>query len=273
MPSRLTNKTAIITGSSSGIGRATALLFAREGANIVCSDIRDLPRAGGFNDGETSTVDEIKAVVGNDNKVMFVKCDTRSKDDVENLIKETVGRWGRVDIMVNNAGIGELTPVPIYDYPEDGFTNCLDVNVKGVFLGTKYAARQMRAQEPLPGVRNGDKGWIVNLASIVGVGGQGNAVAYVASKHAVMGITKTAAWDLAPDLIHVNAVCPGYTRTSMTQEALGNDEIARVLEPMHPFRGFGEPEDIARAALFLASEDASWVTGHGLAVDGGYLSR
>ncbi|KAF2265908.1 short-chain dehydrogenase/reductase-like protein [Lojkania enalia] len=265
MPGRLHSKTAIITGSSSGIGRATALAYAREGAQIVCSDVREQP----LNDrpeGTSTTVQEIEKLGG---KAMFVKCDTSKAAEVEDLVRRAVEWAGRVDVMVNNAGIAlEATdPRPVWDYPESYFDATLAVNLKGVFLGTKYAALQMKGQAPLP---SGDRGWIINISSILGLNGTPGNSGYVASKHGVLGLTKTAAWDCAECRVHVNAICPGYTATSMTSPFWDKADVREKLERMHPFRGLGEAEDIARAAVFLASEDAGWVTGVALPVDGGY---
>lgn len=170
MAGRLTNKIAVITGSSSGIGRAIALAFAKEGAIPVCSDLHE-----GFrpelrtDDSDLTTVQEVEKL---GKKAMFVKCDTSSATDVESLVKKTVEKYGRIDIMVNNAGIavetGEHGPRPIWDYEESAFQKTFDVNIKGVFLGMKYAAQQMKDQEPHA---NGDRGWIINLASVFGLVG------------------------------------------------------------------------------------------------------
>ncbi|KAF1850632.1 short-chain dehydrogenase/reductase-like protein [Cucurbitaria berberidis CBS 394.84] len=273
MPGRLSNKVAVITGSSSGIGRATALAFANEGAILVCSDLKEEARSEYRTDtSDLTTVQEAEKLGA---KAIYVNCDTTSSSDVEGLIKKAVEAFGRVDIMVNNAGItveaGEHGSRPVWEYDEAALDKTLAVNVKGVFLGIKFASRQMKDQEPGP---NGDRGWIINLASVYGLGGGPGISAYAASKHAVMGLTKVAAWDCAPHRIHVNALCPGYTQTSfihalLTPEA---DAYKKQVEAQHPFKGLGSPQDIARAAVFLASEDASWVTGIGLPVDGGYTS-
>jgi NAD(P)-dependent dehydrogenase (short-subunit alcohol dehydrogenase family) len=263
MAGRLQGKIAVITGSSSGIGRAIALAYAREGATIVCSDIQEnainvRPEASDLT--TTQELDKLGA------KSIYVKCDTRISEEVEGLIKKAVEEFGRVDIMVNNAGIGGSTPQPIWEFSEEYFDKTISINLRGVFLGIKYAAKQMVTQDPHP---SGDRGWIINLASVLGLNGISNATAYVASKHGVIGLTKTAAWDCAPQRIHVNALCPGFTQTSMIQPLLDSGAGAR-LQAMHPFRGLGTAEDIARAAVFMGSEDASWVTGVGLPVDGGY---
>lgn len=274
MPGRLQGKVAVITGSSSGIGRATALAFAAEGASLVCSDLIETYRSEYRTD--TSDATTVQAAQDLGAKVIFVTCNTTSSSDVENLISAAVKEFGRIDIMVNNAGISveggsSHGPRPVWEYDEAAFGKVMDVNVKGVFLGTKYASAQMIKQEPHA---NGDRGWIVNLASVFGLGGGPGISGYVASKHAVMGLTKVAAWDCAPHRIHVNAICPGYTATSFIHGMLGPEaeQQRTAVEAQHPFRGLGTPQDIARAAVFLASEDASWVTGIGMPVDGGYSS-
>ncbi|KAF2649026.1 NAD(P)-binding protein [Lophiostoma macrostomum CBS 122681] len=273
MTTRLANKIAIITGSSSGIGRATALLFAQQGATIICSDIRPTPRPETSSSAPSPatllpTTQELEKL---GHPTLFVPTDITQPASVQNLIKTTVDKFGRLDILFNNAGISPeaADPRPVWDYPESYFDSTLAVNLKGVFLGTKYAALQMKSQSPGP---SGDRGWIVNTASVLGLNGTPGTSGYVASKHGVMGLTKTAAWDCAEWRIHVNAVCPGYTATSMTAAFWDDGEVMARLRGLHPFRGLGTAEDIARAALFLASEDAGWVTGVGLPVDGGYSS-
>ncbi|KAF2684166.1 short-chain dehydrogenase/reductase-like protein [Lentithecium fluviatile CBS 122367] len=261
---RLASKTAIITGASSGIGRATALAFAREGANVVISDVRDTPLNKTPTDTHsTTTVQEVEKLGA---KAIFVKCDVTVAEEVEALVNRAVQEFGRLDIMMNNAGIGDIN-VPIWDYPIANFDLMQSINLRGVFLGTKFAARQMKDQAP---DANGDRGFIINVGSILGLNGTPELCAYVASKHGVVGLTKTAARDCAPHRIHVNTLCPGYTATSMTSPLFSDPKQKEKLEAMHPFRGLGTPEDLARAAVFLASEDAAWITGVALPVDGGY---
>jgi NAD(P)-dependent dehydrogenase (short-subunit alcohol dehydrogenase family) len=170
MPGRLTSKIAIITGSSSGIGRATALAFAREGASLILSDITPSFRPEYLTDTlPGTTLDEVLKLGVS---AIYQHCDTTSSSDVQNLIKRAVSEFGRVDIMVNNAGIaietGEHGARPIWDVDEGAFEKTMSVNVKGVFLGTKFASGQMKDQDPGP---NGDRGWIINLASVYGIGG------------------------------------------------------------------------------------------------------
>lgn len=170
MPGRLHNKIAVITGSSSGIGRATALAFASEGAHIVCSDISPTFRPEYRTDTLSGPTDQ--EVLAHGVRSIYQKCDTTSASDVEALIAKAVETFGRVDIMVNNAGIameaGEHGNRPVWEFDESAFAKTLDVNVKGVFLGTKFAAKQMKEQEP---GESGDRGWIINLSSVYGLGG------------------------------------------------------------------------------------------------------
>ncbi|CBX99050.1 hypothetical protein IAQ61_000820, partial [Plenodomus lingam] len=272
MPGRLENKIAVITGSSSGIGRAIALTFASEGARIVCSDLTESFRPEYRTDASPlTTVQEIEKLGG---KAIFVKCDTTSASDMQGLIATAVETYGRVDIMVNNAGMsvesgGGHGPRPVWEFEERAFERTFEVNVKGVFLGLKYATAQMIKQDAHA---SGDRGWIINLASVYGYNASPGLSAYVPSKHAVLGLTKTAALDCAPHLIHVNALCPGYTQTALIHGLLAPEAAAHkaALEAHHPLRGLGEPGDVAAAAVFLASAEARWVTGVGLPVDGGF---
>lgn len=178
MTSRLANKIAVITGSSSGIGREIALSFASHGATIICSDLREEARIPGPSDAsdssQSTTVQAIKSAGGH---AIFVKCDTTKSEEVEALVNTAVKEFGRLDIMVNNAGISVETgtyhgPRPVWDYEVDAFEKTMQVNVRGVFLGIKYASKVMKDQSPGP---NGDRGWIVNLASVLGLGGSANS--------------------------------------------------------------------------------------------------
>jgi NAD(P)-dependent dehydrogenase (short-subunit alcohol dehydrogenase family) len=254
MPGRLENKIAVVTGASSGIGRAISLAFASHGATVICSDLREAARIPGpSGDADSSQPSTVSAITSSGGTAIFVKCDTTSAADAGIAI-ETGTDHG---------------PRPVWDYDESAFEKTLGVNVKGVFLGIKHASTVMKDQQPHP---SGDRGWIINLASVFGLGGGPNSSGYITSKHAVMGLTKASAWDCAPHRIHVNALCPGYTQTAFTAPIWENEEATKAIEGMHPFRGLGTPEDIARAAVFLASEEASWITGVGLPVDGGYSS-
>ncbi|KAG9195124.1 hypothetical protein G6011_00244 [Alternaria panax] len=273
MPGRLQNKIAVITGSSSGIGRATALAFASEGASLVCSDLHETARQEYATD--TSPLTTVQAVRNLGAKAIFVKCNTTSSTEVEALIQAAVKEYDRIDIMVNNAGVSMETTEhgrrPIWEYEEAAFDKTVEVNIKGVFWGTKYASKQMVGQEP---GAVGDGGWIINLSSVYGMRGAMGISGYATSKHAVLGLTKAAAQDCAPYRIHVNALCPGYTATAFISGLLTPEaaELKKAVEERHPFGGLGTPQDIAKAVVFLASDDAAWVTGIGLSVDGGFSS-
>ncbi|KAI9709026.1 MAG: hypothetical protein M1812_007782 [Candelaria pacifica] len=295
---RLHNRICIVTGSSSGLGRAISLAFAREGARVVCADLGSMPRKGNEKEaaeketsvlieemgrdeegkGEEGKEEEGKGEEGKEEgkegkRALFVETDVGKAESVEGLVKKAVEWGGRVDVMVNNAGIAleSGNPSSIWDFPEETWDTTLRVNAKGVFLGCKYAAKQMIGQEPRG---NGDRGWIINTASIlglVGLRGSGTA-AYTASKGAVVNLTRTVALELGQHRIHCNAICPGFTQTAMIKPYQSDPATNQHLINMHPFRGLGEPEDIARAAVFLAGDDASWITGVALPVDGGYTA-
>lgn len=176
--------------------------------------------------------------------------------------------------MFNNAGIADsLGGKPVWEVPIEVWDRTQAINSTGVFLGTKYAAAQMLKQEPHPLVTCGSRGWIINTASILGHVGTPTTASYCASKGAVVNFTRAAAMDCAPHRIHVNSIGPGYTESAMTSHLFEDDRARQMLLQMHPFRGLGKPEDIAKACVFLASEDAQWVTGVYLPVDGGYTAH
>ncbi|KAI4753739.1 NAD(P)-binding protein [Aureobasidium sp. EXF-3400] len=266
---RLHNKVAIVTGSSSGIGRAIALRFSSEGAHVVCADTEPTADSDSDSGGDEATHN---VILNSGCNALFVATNVGCSQEVENLVRTTVSHYGRLDIFVNNAGITfDLeTLQPIWSADEELWDDIQQVNSKGVFLGCKYASRQMLSQDPHP---NGDRGWIVNVASIFGMVGTSNFASYCASKGAIVNMTKAVALDCAPHRIHVNCICPGWTSSQMTSEVLRDEETQEHIISLHPFRGLGIPDDIARAAVFLASEDSSWITGVALPVDGGYTAR
>ncbi|KKZ68062.1 hypothetical protein EMCG_06274 [[Emmonsia] crescens] len=275
--SRLQDKVAIITGSASGIGRGIALLYASQGAYVVCSDIDPTPN---LNDSKP-THDVINetypapAGVKGTSRAVFIKADVSVSNEVENLVKECVKVFGRLDIMVNNAGI---SPIDIqgpdertHETSEISWDNIMGVNGKGVWLGCKFATGQMLSQEPHA---SGDRGWIINMASVLGTVAAPGTATYTASKHAVIGITKSVALEYGKDRIHVNAIAPGFIQTSMTATLAANSNDYALMIAQHPFDSrLGRPDDIAGAALFLASDDAKWVTAITLQVDGGYVAQ
>jgi len=241
---KLDNKVAIITGASSGIGLATTKKFKEEGAIVVMAD---------WNDTEgTKWATEL----GLD----FIKTDVSKSEDIQNLINTTVAKYGHLDIMVNNAGIGDANPVQ--ETSEESFDKVIAINLRSVFLGTKYAGLAMK--------ENG--GVILSTASILGQVGFQGAYAYCASKGGIVQMTKAAALDLAPYHIRVNAIAPAFIKTGMTNGILDNSDIAKMLLNHTPIGRFGTPEEMANIFCFLASDEASYVTGSVYAGDGGWLA-
>lgn len=252
MPGRLTDKVAIVTGASSGIGRAISLHYASEGAKLVCADLQPTPLDS---PNEPPTHELIASTGGT---AIFHPTDVSDATQVSQLVATAAAHYGRLDIMVNNAGIGVAAAAPVWDLALADWERMQAVNLSGVFHGIKFASAQMLRQPPHA---SGDRGWIVNAASILGLAGQSGVAAYCAAKGGVVNLTRAAALDCAPQRIHVNAFAPGYTGTAMTANFFGDEGTRGQLEGMHPFRGLGEPEDLARVCVFLASEDARWVTG------------
>ena len=243
-------KVVLVTGGSSGIGRATSMAFAREGAKVAITDV-DRP-------GAEETAHMIEAA-GGDATVFEV--DVSKADQVSSLIDDVVRIYGQLDCAFNNAGIaGEMGST--VDYAEEDWDRVIDVNLKSVWLCMKYEIPQMEKQ---------GGGSIVNTASINGLTGYPESIAYVASKHGVVGVTKVAALEYATAGIRVNAVCPGYIQTPMNKDAPA--EYKESMLSLTPFGRFGEPEDIAEAVVWLGSDAASFVTGHTMAVDGGYMAQ
>ena len=255
MTRNLEGKSALVTGGASGIGRATALAFAREGARVAVADILE--------EAAQSTVTEIEAMGG---QALAIACDVTDDDAVKAMIARAVDAFGSLDCAFNNAGIapyqvnagGQKTA----DVAPEAWRRLIDVNLTGVWLCLRHEVAQMRAQ--------GSGGVIINTASILGLVGSATSSAYVAAKHGVVGLTKVAAADHAEDNIRVNAVCPGYIETPMTEETMrrrGGRILARV-----PMARMGKAGEIAEAVVWLCSPKASFVTGVSWAVDGGYTA-
>ena len=255
MTRNLEGKSALVTGGASGIGRATALAFAREGARVAVADI--------MQDAAQRTVTEIEAIGG---QALAIACDVTDDDAVKAMIAATVDAFGGLDCAFNNAGIAPYQVnaggQKIADVAPEAWRRLIDVNLTGVWLCLRHEVAQMRAQ--------GSGGVIINTASILGLVGSATSSAYVAAKHGVVGLTKVAAADHAEDNIRVNAVCPGYIETPMTEETMrrrGERILARV-----PMARMGKAGEIAEAVVWLCSPKASFVTGVSWAVDGGYTA-
>ena len=250
---RLKGKAALVTGASSGIGRAIALQMAQEGAKVTVADIRREPREGGM-----PTEERINE---NGGESIYIETDVSKVKDLEEAIKETVEQFGSLDVMVNNAGIYPgLTPIE--EITEEDYDQLMAINLKGTFFGSKLAAAEMR--------KNDTKGAIINMSSIAGLYGFNQSSTYSASKGGVTNLTRELALELGPQGIRVNAINPGVIQTAMTTQ---DEDVAGTMTEQIPLRRDGRPEDIANAAVFLASEEASYVNGHNLVVDGGYTAQ
>jgi NAD(P)-dependent dehydrogenase (short-subunit alcohol dehydrogenase family) len=246
-------KTAIVTGASYGIGRATAVMFAIRGANVVLADW--------IEDPAHETVDAIKAAGGS---CVFVKCDVSKSEDVDRLVQKTIDTYGRLDFAFNNAGVEGINAVA-HECSEDNWDRTIAINLKGVWLC-------MRAQIPHM-LRNGS-GVIVNCASIAGLRGFSGLPAYVASKHGVVGLTKAAALDYAAKGLRINVVCPGVIHTPMVDRVThGDPGVEKQYAAMEPLGRMGKPEEIADAVMWLCADGAAFVTGVALPVDGGYVAK
>jgi Dehydrogenases with different specificities (related to short-chain alcohol dehydrogenases) len=264
--SRLQNTVSVVTGSSSGNGRAIALALAAEGASVVCSDIHREARQGGYEtDADIATDDLIRQ---NGGTSRYVEADAGDYASIEALVHSAVSSFGRLDVMVNNAGIftGLHT---IVDETEEQYDRTMAVNGKSVWLGSKFAIRQMLTQEPT----NGSRGRIVNVASVGGLVGLAQEPAYCAAKGGVVNLTRQLALDFAPERININAVCPGILATAMLRPYLDNTRVNKWLHAQSPWPELGTAEDVAKAVTFLSTDESRWATGTLLTVDGGFTSR
>ena len=255
---RLEGKVALITGAGSGIGRATANRFAAEGASIVASDII-----------EVAAVETVAAIRESGGEATAIGGDVVSGDDAKAMVQAAVAAYGKLDALVNSAGVSGRVALPDGSTHEDVWDRVMAVNLKGTYLVSWHAVPEMEAA---------GGGSIINLASImalvgypVGMGGGFNP--YNASKGGVLQFTRNLAIDLARKSIRVNCICPGYVETNMTRPLTDNPEAYEALKERHPMGRLGQPDDIANAALFLASDESAFVTGAPLIVDGGYTAQ
>lgn len=254
---RLKDKVAVVTGAALGIGRATAIMFAREGARVAVCDLLD--------DEGRAVVTEITRAGG---EAQYWRLDVGDENAVSRVMKEVHGKWGKLDVLVNNAGIGGAN-APTHEITEEEWDRVMRVNVKGVFFCTKHA---------IPYMKKNGSGSIVNLSSIYGIVGAPDVPPYHASKGAVREMSKTDALIYAPDGIRVNSLHPGFIRTPMVEnhlETMGDQKEAarKAIEALHPLGHMGEPDDIAYGILYLASDEAKFITGEELVIDGGYTAR
>ena len=253
MAGQLDGKVALITGAGSGIGRASALAFAREGAKVAVVDI--------VIDGGEETVRMVKEAGG---EAFFIKVDVSNAADVKAMVNQVVETYGRIDCAYNNAGI-EGVIASTEEYSEEMFDKVIDINLTGVWLCMKYELPHMLKQ---------GNGSIVNTASGAGLVGVAGMSAYVASKHGVVGLTKTAALEYAKSGIRVNAVCPGLIQTPMVERITKDQpQLTEALVAAEPVGRTGKPEEIAESVVWMCSDAASFVTGHSMSVDGGAVAQ
>ena len=245
-------KVALVTGAAGGIGRASARAFATENAKVVVVDIDD--------DRSRETVELIRADRG---EAHFVHADVASSADVQAMVAETLRVFGRLDYAHNNAGVASGT-FEVADFPEDEWDRVIGVMLRGVFLCMKYE---------IPAILRAGGGAIVNTASGAGLVGYPGQAAYVSAKHGVLGLTKTAALEYGRRGIRINAVCPGTAMSPMVEKYTDDPEMLEMLVGLHPIGRIGTSEEIAAAAVWLCTADASFVLGHALSVDGGYVAH
>jgi len=244
---------AIVTGASSGIGRASALEFSKEGAKVVVADVTEK--------GGKETVEMIKK---NGGEAIFVKCDVSNQKEVEQMVKKTISSFSRLDMAFNNAGI-EGDQAFTVDCTPENWDRVLNINLKGAWLCMKYEIPEMLKQK---------KGAIVNCSSVAGLVGFQGIPAYVSSKHGVIGLTKTAALEYARKGIRVNVVCPGVIETPMIERFTHSDpEAEKLLIKSEPIGRMAKPEEVAALAVWLCSGKASFVTGSAITVDGGFVAQ
>lgn len=246
----LKGKVALITGAASGIGKSTALLFAKNGASVLLTDVDE--------EKGKELVDEIKDAGG---KAFFVKADASKPEDSEKSVEEALSHFGKLDIAVNNAGIGG-EKAPVGEYEIEDWDKVIGINLSGVFYGMRYQ---------IPAMLENGKGSIINVASILGDVGFANSAAYVAAKHGVLGLTKSAALEYSAKGVRVNSVGPAFIKTPLLDDL--DKDLLDELVKAHPIGRLGEPEEVAELFLWLAGDRASFATGAYYPIDGGYLAQ
>jgi NAD(P)-dependent dehydrogenase (short-subunit alcohol dehydrogenase family) len=253
MGQQFDGRVAIVTGAGSGIGRACAIAFANEGARVVAADVDTA--------GNEQTVAMIK---GNGGEAIAVHCDVSISDDVQAMVRQTIATYGRLDYACNNAGVGGVSK-PSGEYPEDEWRRVIAINLTGVWLCMRYQIPEI--------LKNG--GSIVNISSILGHVGFANAPAYVAAKHGVVGLTKSAAIEYGTQGIRINAVCPAFIYTPLLEQAgiTEGSDMYNHIAGLHPMKRMGRPEEVAGMVTWLCSDQASFVTGVPMLVDGGYVAQ
>ncbi len=249
MKDRFIDKVVLITGSSSGIGRGAALTFAAQGAKVVL--------ASRSQDANQELLDEIQK---NGGSAIFVKTDITKTEDIANMVKRTISEYGKLDIAVNNAGVEGTPDVKTADYDEQVWDQVIDINLKGVWLSMKYE---------IPELLKEGGGVIINISSLAGLQGGGAGIGYHASKFGVVGMTKATALEYAKDNLRVNAVCPAVIETPMAERAFDTDEKRNHAIDFHPVGRFGTVDEVVSTICWLASNEASFITGSAVAVDGG----
>jgi NAD(P)-dependent dehydrogenase (short-subunit alcohol dehydrogenase family) len=252
MTTELADKVVLVTGGTSGIGRDAAVLFAKAGAKVVVAGRRELEG--------NETIELIQAAGGTG---QFVRADVSKASEVEGLIQKTIEIFGRLNVAFNNAGI-EGAWLPIVRQSEEDWDRTIDINLKGVWLCLKYEIRQM--------LKQGGGGAIVNMASITGLIGSAGAAAYSASKHGVIGLTKSAALETARTSIRINAVCPAVVETPMGKRLFSSPQVHKYVLGCHPLGRFGRPSEVAEAVVWMCSDRASFMTGQSMVLDGGFLA-
>lgn len=253
---RLANKVACITGAGSGQGKASAILFAKEGAKVLATDIN-----------EAGVEEVVEAIRENSGEATAMKVDVSQEEQVAQMIQKTVDIYGRIDVLFNNAGVGFSAPLvmaPTVDTPVKDWDAVMGINLRGVFLGCKFA---------LPIMEKQGGGVIINNSSINGLVAMAGADAYTASKGGIVALTRVLASDWGPKGIRVNCICPGAIETPMIAGALADDDIRNYFVDNCPMGRIGVPEDIANTALFLASDESAYITGVILPVDGGWTTK